>query len=37
MRLRRVIEHVHDRNWTAFAIDVVIVVIGVFGGIGADS
>ena len=33
MLLRRVIEHVRDQNWTAVAIDFVIVVIGVFVGI----
>ena len=33
MLLRRVIEHVHDQNWTAIAIDFVIVVLGVFVGI----
>lgn len=33
MILRRVIEHVKAQNWTAIAIDFVIVVIGVFVGI----
>lgn len=33
MLLRRVIEHVRDQNWTAIAIDFVIVVVGVFVGI----
>ena len=33
MLLRRVIEHVRGQNWTAIAIDFVIVVIGVFVGI----
>lgn len=33
MLLRRVIEHVRDQNWTAVAIDFLIVVIGVFVGI----
>ena len=33
MLLRRVIEHVRDQNWTAIAIDFVIVVAGVFVGI----
>jgi hypothetical protein len=33
MLLRRVIEHVREQNWTAIAIDFVIVVIGVFVGI----
>ncbi len=31
--LRRVIEHVQTQNWTAVAIDFVIVVIGVFVGL----
>jgi hypothetical protein len=31
--LRRVIEHVREQNWTAIAIDFVIVVVGVFIGI----
>ena len=33
MLLRRVIEHVKAQNWTAVALDFVIVVIGVFIGI----
>jgi hypothetical protein len=33
MRLRRVVEHVGEQNWTAVAIDFAIVVIGVFVGI----
>lgn len=33
MLLRRVIEHVRDQEWTAIAIDFMIVVIGVFVGI----
>ncbi len=33
MILRRVIEHVKDQNWTAVALDFVIVVVGVFIGI----
>lgn len=33
MILRRVIEHVREQNWTAIAIDFVIVVVGVFFGI----
>jgi hypothetical protein len=33
MILRRVIEHVQEQNWTAIAIDFVIVVAGVFIGI----
>ena len=33
MILRRVIQHVRDQNWTAIAIDFVIVVVGVFVGI----
>lgn len=30
MLLRRVIEHVKAQNWTAVALDFVIVVVGVF-------
>ncbi|MFY2763573.1 hypothetical protein [Arenimonas sp. MALMAid1274] len=33
MRLRRVIEHVREQNWTAIGIDLVIVIVGVFIGI----
>ena len=33
MLLRRVIEHVKTQNWTAVALDFVIVVVGVFIGI----
>ncbi|MEM9014365.1 MAG: DUF6090 family protein [Pseudomonadota bacterium] len=33
MLLRRVIEHVKAQNWTAVALDFVIVVVGVFMGI----
>ncbi|MDX1518052.1 MAG: hypothetical protein R3288_14495 [Woeseiaceae bacterium] len=33
MLLRRVIEHVKAQNWTAVAIDFVIVVVGVFVGL----
>ena len=33
MILRSVIEHVREQNWTAIAIDFVIVVLGVFVGI----
>ena len=33
MILRRVIEHVQAQNWTAVALDFVIVVVGVFIGI----
>ncbi|MBI1393570.1 MAG: hypothetical protein GC152_12580 [Alphaproteobacteria bacterium] len=33
MILRRVIEHVRTQNWTAVALDFVIVVVGVFIGI----
>ena len=33
MLLRRVIEHVKAQNWTAVALDFVIVVVGVFIGI----
>ncbi len=37
MILRRVIEHVREQNWTAIAIDFVIVVLGVFVGIQAQE
>src|SRR5512147_1389332 len=37
MLLRRVIEHVREQNWTAIAIDFVIVVIGVFVGIQVSN
>ena len=33
MILRRVIEHVKEQNWTAVALDFVIVVLGVFVGL----
>lgn len=33
MLLRRMIQHVREQNWTAIAIDFVIVVVGVFIGI----
>jgi hypothetical protein len=33
MLLRRIIAHLREQEWTAFAIDFVIVVIGVFLGI----
>lgn len=33
MLVRRITRHVRDQNWTAIAIDVVIVVVGVFIGI----
>jgi hypothetical protein len=33
MLLRRVIDHVKTQNWTAVALDFVIVVVGVFVGI----
>ena len=33
MILRRIARHVRDQNWTAIAIDLVIVVLGVFLGI----
>jgi hypothetical protein len=35
--LRRVIEHVRDQQWTAIAIDFVIVVIGVFVGLQVSN
>jgi hypothetical protein len=37
MLLRRVIEHVRKQEWTAIAIDFVIVVVGVFIGIQAAN
>ena len=37
MLLRRVIEHVRKQEWTAVAIDFVIVVAGVFVGIQAAN
>ncbi len=37
MLLRRVIEHVKSQNWTAVAIDFVIVVVGVFIGIQVSN
>ncbi len=37
MILRRVIEHVKIQNWTAVAIDFVIVVVGVFIGIQVSN
>ena len=33
MILRRVIKHVRNQEWTAIAIDFVIVVLGVFLGL----
>ncbi len=37
MLLRRVIEHVKTQNWTAVALDFVIVVVGVFIGIQVSN
>lgn len=37
MLLRRVIEHVKAQNWTAVALDFVIVIIGVFIGIQVSN
>jgi len=37
MLLRRIIEHVRTQNWTAIAIDFVIVVVGVYIGIQLDN
>lgn len=37
MLLRRVIEHVGTQNWTAVALDFVIVVVGVFIGIQVSN
>lgn len=37
MILRRIIEHVQAQNWTAIALDFVIVVVGVFIGIQVSN
>jgi len=37
MLLRRVTEHVKAQNWTAVALDFVIVVVGVFIGIQVSN
>jgi len=37
MILRRVIDHLHEQEWTAIAIDFVIVVVGVFVGIQVSN
>lgn len=37
MILRRIIEHVKAQNWTAIAIDFVIVVLGVFVGLQVNN
>ncbi|MEO1041250.1 MAG: hypothetical protein AAFX52_03080 [Pseudomonadota bacterium] len=37
MLLRRIIEHVQTQNWTAVALDFLIVVIGVFMGIQVSN
>lgn len=37
MLLRRVTEHVRNQNWTAVAVDFVIVVVGVFIGVQAAN
>ena len=37
MLLRRVIEHVRGQNWTAITFDFLIVVVGVYLGIQAQS
>ena len=37
MILRRLAQHVRDQNWTAVAIDLVIVVLGVFIGIQVSN
>ncbi len=37
MLLRRIVEHVRAQNWTAIAIDFVIVVVGVFIGIEVSN
>lgn len=37
MNLRRIIEHIKNQQWTAVAIDFVIVVVGVFVGIQVSN
>ncbi|WP_412067264.1 hypothetical protein [Rubrivirga sp. IMCC43871] len=37
MILRRITKHVQDQNWTAIAIDFVIVVVGVFVGLQVSN
>lgn len=37
MFLRRITQHVSQQNWTAVAIDFVIVVVGVFIGIQVSN
>ena len=37
MLLRRVIQHVEKQEWTAIAIDLVIVAVGVFIGIQVSN
>ncbi|WP_412061315.1 hypothetical protein [Rubrivirga sp. IMCC45206] len=37
MILRRITQHVKDQNWTAIAIDFVIVVVGVFVGLQVNN
>ncbi len=37
MILRRVIKHVRNQEWTAIAIDLLIVVVGVYIGIQAQA
>ncbi|WP_412067263.1 hypothetical protein [Rubrivirga sp. IMCC43871] len=37
MILRRITQHVRDQNWTAIAIDFVIVVVGVFVGLQVSN
>ena len=37
MILRRVISHVRNQEWTAIAIDFLIVVVGVFFGIQVSN
>ena len=37
MLLRRITEHFRQQNWTAIAIDFVIVVVGVFIGIQVSN
>ena len=37
MKLRRIAEHLKHQHWTAYAIDLVIVVVGVFIGMQASN
>lgn len=37
MILRRIVEHLKQQHWTAFAFELAIVVFGVFIGLQADN